>query len=39
MRVSPQWIYVDLGKKEKIEHVVLKWETGTCQRVRDPSVE
>ncbi|HRU63938.1 MAG TPA: discoidin domain-containing protein, partial [Paludibacteraceae bacterium] len=23
---DPQWIYVDLGKKQKIESVVLKWE-------------
>ena len=26
-----QWIYVDLGKKEKIEHVVLKWETARAK--------
>lgn len=26
-----QWIYVDLGKKEKIENVVLKWETARAK--------
>ena len=31
--------YVDLGKKEKIEHVVLKWETARAKEYRDPSVE
>ncbi len=24
--IDPQWIYVDLGKRERIETVVLKWE-------------
>ena len=23
---DPQWIYVDLGKEEKIENILLKWE-------------
>ena len=28
---DPQWIYVDLGKKEKIEKVVLKWEVARAK--------
>lgn len=28
---DPQWIYVDLGKKEKIETVVLKWEAARAK--------
>lgn len=29
---DPQWIYVDLGKKEKIENVVLKWEAACAKQ-------
>jgi hypothetical protein len=28
---DPQWIYVDLGKKEKIEKVILKWEVARAK--------
>jgi beta-galactosidase/beta-glucuronidase len=29
---DPQWIYVDLGKREKIETVVLKWEAAYAKK-------
>ena len=29
---DPQWIYVDLGKEEKIENVILKWETACAKK-------
>lgn len=28
---DPQWIYIDLEKKEKIERVILKWEAAHAQ--------
>jgi hypothetical protein len=28
---DPQWIYVDLGRKEKIQTVVLKWEVACAK--------
>ena len=29
---DPQWIYIDLGKEEKIEKVILKWEAACAKR-------
>lgn len=29
---DPQWIYVDLGKEEKIENIILKWETACAKK-------
>lgn len=28
---DPQWIYVDLGKEEKVENVILKWEAACAK--------
>ena len=28
---DPQWIYVDLGKEEKVENVTLKWEVACAK--------
>lgn len=28
---DPQWIYIDLGKEENIENVILKWETACAK--------
>ena len=29
---DPQWIYIDLGKEEKIEKVILKWEAACAKK-------
>ena len=29
---DPQWIYIDLGREEKIEKVILKWEAACAKK-------
>lgn len=29
---DPQWIYIDLGQEEKVENVVLRWETACAKK-------
>ena len=29
---DPQWIYIDLGKEEKIEKVILRWEAACAKK-------